>query len=148
MAARYAVEFDDVMDHLRTARAKHEHVTISAIRHIEDLVHVVACVSGSDLAWRDLIDRYERPLIRGCRQWLDTTDAIIFVRQLLNELQRDEMHGLRSLRDYDGTCSLRRWLADRILGRMSLSGFAFSAAEPRPGADPGETALAMWRRPG
>ena len=130
VAVRYGMSFDRVLAHLGEARTRHPHIMVSAIRHVDDLVHAIACVDGSDVAWRDLVDRHERALIRVCRQWLDPTDAIIFVRRLVSELRRDEGTGVQSLRSFAGATRLRRWLADRVMGRMSRAGFSFTADEP------------------
>lgn len=125
VAARYGVRFDRVMEHLRTARARYPHLAIPVLAHVDDLVHAVACVDGCDLAWRDLGDAHERGLIRACREWMDGTDAIVLVRRLFAEL-RHQVPGIQPLRTYDGTCPLRKWLGDRVIGRLNQveGGFA------------------------
>ena len=122
IAVRYSVTVDRVLRHLECALAHHSSRSVPAVRHMDDLVHAAACVDGYDIAWRDLVDRYERPLVRACRQWLEATDAIVFVRRLLAELRRDEPTGIRSLRSFDGSCTLRRWLGDRVFGGLSVGG--------------------------
>jgi len=116
-AVRYGVGFDQVLAHLYAARAAHRRRTLPRVRYIDDLVHAVACVRDADLAWWDLTDQHERALIRVCRQWLEPTDAIVFVRRLLTAVRRDD-GDVRSLRSFDGTRTMRQWLADRIVDRM------------------------------
>lgn len=121
---RYGVSFERVLEHLEEARTHHSRSSAPGIRNIDDLVHAVACVDGLDLAWWDLTEEYERALVRACGQLLEPADAIIFVRRLLADLRR-EVGGVLSLRTFDGSCSLRRWLGDRIMGRMNRSGAEF-----------------------
>jgi len=123
--ARYGVGFDDVLAHLRATRANHMHATLPVVRHIDDLVHAVACVGAVDLAWWDLTEQYERALVRACRQWLEATEAIVFVRRLFCALRRDD-DDIQSLRGFDGTRTMRRWLGDRIVGRMNTEGTGFA----------------------
>ncbi len=128
-AARYGVLFDDVFSHLRATRVNHTHATLPVVRHIDDLIHAVACVGDVDLAWWDLTEQYEPALVRACRQWLEATEAIVFVRRLFCALRRDD-DDIQSLRGFDGTRTMRRWLGDRIVGRMNTegTGFALSSA--------------------
>ncbi len=128
-AARYGISFDDVFSHLIATRANHTHASLPPVRHIDDLVHAIACVGNVDLAWWDLTEQYERTLVRACRQWLEATDAIVFVRRLFCGLRRDD-DDIQSLRGFDGTRTMRRWLGDRIVGRMNTegTGFALSTA--------------------
>ena len=128
-AARYGISFDDVFSHLIATRANHTHATLPPVRHMDDLVHAVACVGAVDLAWWDLTEQYERTLVRACRQWLEATEAIVFVRRLFCGLRRDD-DDIQSLRSFDGTKTMRRWLGDRIVGRMNTegTGFALSTA--------------------
>jgi hypothetical protein len=135
IALRYGVAFDRVLDHLRLLQAEHPHNAIPVVRYLEDLIHAVACVDGVDLAWRDLAERHERALIRACRHWLEVTDAIVFVRRLLAGLRRDREPGVQPLRRYDGSCSLRRWLGDRIVGALNRSGTRLRTVRP-PDLDP------------
>ena len=118
IALRYAVVFERVVRHLREAEACHANQRSLPIRYVDDVIHAVACVDGTDLAWRDLIEHHERPLIRTCRQRFDPTDSIVLVRRLFAMLRRDGSAGkgfqTPTLRSFDGSCSLRRWLRDRI----------------------------------
>ncbi len=125
IAARYGVRFERVLEHLRAARLRYPHMAIPVLAHMDDLVHAVACVDGCDLAWRDLGDAHERGLIRACREWMDGTDAIVLVRRLFAEL-RHQVPGIQPLRTYDGACPLRKWLGDRVIGRLNQveGGFA------------------------
>ena len=121
VARRYGVNFDQVLDHVRAARSTHAHSAFPNIRHMDDLVHAVACVAERDLAWWDLADEHELALVRMTRQWLEPTDAIVFVRRLLAALRREDDEVL-PLRSFDGVREMRRWLADRIVGRMNTVG--------------------------
>ena len=121
VARRYGVDFDQVIDHVHAARANHARGAIPNIRHMDDLVHAVACVADRDLAWWDLAEEHELTLVRMTRQWLEPTDAIVFVRRLLAALRREDDEVL-SLRSFDGVREMRRWLADRIVGRMNTVG--------------------------
>jgi len=116
-AVRYGVGFDQVLAHVYAARAAHRRRSLPRVRYIDDLVHAVACVRDADLAWWDLTDQHERALMRVCRQWLEPTDAIVFVRRLLTALRRDD-GDIRSLRSFDGTRTMRQWLGDRLVDRM------------------------------
>ncbi len=125
IAVRYGVGFDEVIAHAYAARVNHPHCALPVIRNIEDLVHAVACVGDVDVAWWDLSEQYERALVRACRQWFDGTDAIVFVRRLFAALRRDD-DDIQSLRSFDGTRTMRRWLGDRIVGRMTTEGTGFA----------------------
>lgn len=130
-AMRYDVSFDRLLEHLDGARADHPHLDLRAIRYVDDLVHTVACIDGVELAWWDLVDQHELGLVRACRQWLDDIDAIVFVRRLLARVRQDPERR-PSLRSFDGTVSLRRWLGDRLVGGLNQCGAGFAGA-PRPG---------------
>jgi hypothetical protein len=121
IARRYGVDFDQVIDHVHAARANHARGGVPDIRHMDDLVHAVACVADRDLAWWDLTEEHELALVRMTRQWLEPTDSIVFVRRLLAALRRED-DDLLSLRRFDGVREMRRWLADRIVGRMNTVG--------------------------
>ena len=116
-AVRYGVGFDQVLAHVYAARTGRRRRALPRVRYIDDLVHAVACVDDVDLAWWDLTEQHERALMRVCRQWLEPTDAIVFVRRLFTALRRDDVD-VRSLRAFDGTRTLRQWLGDRIVDRM------------------------------
>ncbi len=122
VAIRYGVTFERVLDHLRDACTHHRRLPMLEIRHLDDLVHVVACVDCFDLAWRDLAEHHEPALVRAGRQWLLPTDAIVWVRRFLAELHHGDLAGVRSLRSFDGTSSLRKWLGDRLVGALNRSG--------------------------
>lgn len=110
------------------------HVT-RLIAHLDDLVHVVACVRGSANAWADLADSYEPALIHAARDRLDGVGAVVGVRRWFAALRAitigmtddASVHvpGLRhdvavpTLRDYRGFRPLRHWLAERLLGELS-----------------------------
>jgi hypothetical protein len=147
---RYGVRFERLLGHLEDLCAEQPHRATAGIGHIDDLVHAVACIDGDDLAWRDLVEQHERALVRACRQWLDATDAIVFVRRLVAQLRRNEQTGVRSLRSFDGTNSLRRWLGDRIVGALNRSGVGLQPSRP-PDLDQAPEALATdgtpWLRP-
>jgi hypothetical protein len=148
-AMRYGIPFDRVLDHLVLLQAEHPENSIPVVRYLEDLIHAVACVDGLDLAWRDLAERHERALIRACRHWLEATDAIVFVRRLLAGLRRDQEPGAPPLRRYDGSCSLRRWLGDRIVGALNRSGTRLRPVRPPDldqanDAPDGEPAALRW----
>ena len=117
IALRYAVVFERVVHHIRQAEACHVHLRSLPIRYVDDVIHAVACVDGTDLAWRDLIEHHERPLIRTCRQRFDPTESLVLVRRLFATLRRyssaPEPSHSPTLRSFDGSCSLRRWLRDR-----------------------------------
>jgi hypothetical protein len=121
-AARYGVSFDRLVVHLWRARNLHRHFSLRNIAHIEDLVHAVACVDGSGLAWADLCERYERALVRRSRGSDAEIDTTIAVRRMLADLRRrtlqatDEHEILPSLRSYLGVQELRVWLAQRAAG--------------------------------
>ena len=132
-AARYAVRFERVLEHLRAARVRHPHLAIPVVRHMDDLVHAVACVDGSDLAWRDLSDQHERGLFRAWREWMEGTDAIVLVRRLMAELRR-QVPGIQSMRCYDGTGPLRKWLGDRVIGRLNQVEGGFARRQERSAA--------------
>ena len=118
IALRYGVVFERIVRHIREAEACHPHLRPLPIRYLDDVIHTVACIDGTDLAWRDLSEHHERPLVRTCRQRFDPTESIVLVRRLFATLRRDGGAGKRfqtpRLRSFDGSCSLRRWLRDRI----------------------------------
>jgi hypothetical protein len=150
IAMRYGVRFERVLDHLDDLRAVHPQHSIPVVRNLDDLIHAVACVDGVDLAWRDLADRHERALIRACRHWLEATDAIVFVRRLLAGLRRDRDLEVQTLRSFDGGCSLRRWLGDRIVGAWNRSGSGLRPVRPPDLDQAVETRLSdgiLLRRP-
>ncbi len=118
-STRYGVLFEQLAAHVREAEAIQPDDRPLVLRYFDDLVHIVACVHGVDVAWRDLQEQHERALVRTCRERLEADEAIVFVRRLFAQLRRQRRApaGERgtSLRCYDGSCSLRRWLRDRLL---------------------------------
>ncbi len=135
IARRYGVGFDHVLEHVHAARPRYAHGALPDVRYMDDLVHAVACVGDRDLAWWDLAEQHELALVRMTRQWLEPTDAIVFVRRLLAALRRED-GDLLSLRSFDGVREMRRWLADRIVGRMNTvgGGLVLSASTDRRSA--------------
>jgi hypothetical protein len=125
IALRYGVALDRLDRHVCEARVLEPSMTVLPIRHVEDLIQAVACVDGADLAWWDLVEHHERALIRACRERLEAADAIIFVRRSYAELRRRSQTAFDrrfpSLRSFVGTCSLRRWLHERIPGGLHRS---------------------------
>lgn len=147
IAIRYGVLFDRIVDHVRGAEALQPRRMPYSIRYVEDLVHAAACVGGQDLAWRDLIEQHERALVRSCAEDYDPTQAIVLVRRFLAGLRRDSLAGgceTWSLRRYEGTRSLRRWLRDGLASwadgavdrpRLVLVGSADSGPAQGPHCD-------------
>lgn len=129
-AMRYRVTLDRVLAHLEDACRHHRRLPIFEVRHMDDLIHAVACVDATDPAWWDLVEGHESALVRASRKWLPPTDAIILVRRLFAELRGDDLTGVRSLRSFDGTRTLRRWLGDRLIGALNRSGDAGLGAAP------------------
>lgn len=118
---RYGVQFDDVMVHLWRQRRHVRRFRLRDLRYMEDLVLAVACTNHVTRAWHDLVDQFERPLIRHCRNWLEEPQAIIFVRRQLRELQaghKKNRSADNGLALYLGTRSLRHWLADRLTSTL------------------------------
>lgn len=122
LATRYGVTFDRVVAHLWRARPLVPGLCLRSIRHVSDLVHAIACVDAASIAWIDLTERNESLLVRACRDRLSETDAIIFVRQLVADLKRQDAPPTRhvpSLQHYVGVTPLRNWLRDRLIGRLN-----------------------------
>jgi hypothetical protein len=150
IAMRYGIRFERVLDHLETLRLEHPQHSFPAVRYLDDLIHAVACLDGVDLAWRDLGEQHERALTRACGQWLEATDAIVFVRRLLAGLRTNGQSGVQTLSSFDGSCSLRRWLGDRIVGALNRSGEGLRPVRPVDLDQPGEPRFAdgdLFRRP-
>ena len=144
VANRYGITFDRVVAHLWHARRSHRHLPLRAVRHLDDVVHSAACIDQVSLAWSDMIEQYERPLVRRCRIQLDETASIIMVRRLFADLRRRSVEhdapALPSLRCYRGVHPLRTWLTDRLVGMLArelLIG----------GTLPGRSAVSVTRRP-
>jgi hypothetical protein len=117
-AARYHISFDRIVQHLWEARRRHPRYRLRATTAVDDLVHAVACIEGEGLAWADLAARFERPLIRRCRESQDEISATILVRRMLVDLRKSSCgHGsllLPSLRAYVGDRPLQQWLQERL----------------------------------
>jgi hypothetical protein len=88
------------------------------IRHLEDLIHVIACIEGINLAWVDLAEQYERALIRQCRGSHDEVAAVMLVRRLFIELRRtmrDDPAGTApGFAGFSGQQPLGAWLCERL----------------------------------
>jgi hypothetical protein len=116
-AGRYGVTFERMLVHLWRARQTNRHLVLRSISHVDDLVHAVACVDGTALAWIDLAERYERALVRRCDASQEV-DAMILVRRLFAELLRRNCctpsPSAPSLRCYAGDRPLKIWLAERL----------------------------------
>jgi hypothetical protein len=134
-AIRYGVVFDRLIEQVRGAEACAPHTSCLAIRYVDDLIHAVACVDGVDLAWMDLSEQHERVLARTCRERLEPTDAIVFVRRFfawLRETRRGAGRpGAQTMRAFDGSASMRRWLRERLLD-------ALDRGDPWADAGPGD----------
>ena len=117
-AVRYHVTFDRVIQHLWQARNKQPHYRLRNTVSMEDLVHAIACIDGAGLAWADLGARFERPLIRRCRESHDEISATILVRRMFLDLRKASCgHGsllLPSLRAFVGDRPLQQWLQERL----------------------------------
>jgi hypothetical protein len=124
-AARYGVSFERVVMHLWQARRLDPRFSLRHVAHVDDLVHAVACVDGDGLAWSDLMERYERALIRRSRGGPGEIDAIIAVRRMLADLRRChsemERSAFPSLQHYTGAQELRTWLAQRAAAAAVLT---------------------------
>lgn len=117
-AARYHISFDRILTHLWDARQVNRRLLLRSVACIDDLVHAVACVDDNGLAWADLAERYERALIRRCRNHQDEIGSMMLVRRMYADLRRRSRETCSlhtpTLRSYAGTKPLRNWLADRL----------------------------------
>lgn len=115
-AMRYEVSFEQIVEHLWRARCRHGRLPLRSIVFIEDLVHAVGCLGGSSLAWTDLREEYERPLIRQCLSRIEESDAIVFVRRYLRQLQQRCLDGsdVSDLDEFIGDRPLRVWLGELV----------------------------------
>ena len=126
-ARRYGITFEQVVGHLWRTRGRSGHVSVRTVRYLDDLVHAIACTDSVALAWSDLTELHERPLVRRCRVQLDDTASIVAVRRLFAELRRsDDLH------TYDGRVPLRAWLADSMMVLVTRERFAQWPAELLP----------------
>jgi len=118
VAARYGVDGDRVIVHLWELRQHNPRFRLSQVNCLDDLVHAIACVDESILAWAELNSLHERGLVRRCRLPNDEIASTMMIRRLFAELRR--RHRLPSgptcpsLRDYIGDRPLRNWLNDRL----------------------------------
>lgn len=133
-AMRYGIGFEHLIEHLWNARRIRGqirgHIRLRCIVHIEDLIHCVACREGISVAWGDLREQHERFLIRQCANRIEESDAIVFVRRYLKELQQGVQDPKRSgcvLSEFIGDRPLRLWLGERITDATS-SGVAIHRA--------------------
>ncbi|MCZ6834806.1 MAG: hypothetical protein O7G85_03440 [Planctomycetota bacterium] len=111
----YQIDFDDIVEHLWRARCRHGRLPLKHILFVEDLTHVTGCLAGDHQAWADLHERYERPLIRQCLSRIEESEAIVFVRRYLRQLQQRSLAGTsRELDEYIGDRPLRVWLGEMI----------------------------------
>jgi hypothetical protein len=119
VVCRYGVSFERLFAHLNGS----PNGLMRGVPHLNDLIHAVGCLDGLPVAWNDLIEQYERPMIRFCRGRLDECDAIILVRRIFAGLRarcsQPASPQAPSFHDYYGTRALRNWLADRLIGSMS-----------------------------
>jgi len=117
-AARYHVSFDRIVKHVWKARQRNPQYRLRMTNAMDDLVHTIACIDGVGLAWADLAARFERPLIRRCRESHDEISATILVRRMFVDLRKANCgHGsllLPSLRGYLGDRPLQHWLQERL----------------------------------
>jgi hypothetical protein len=131
-SARYGVGFDRLVRHLDDLGAA-SRPSSRVPRCVEDLLHAIACVDGSALAWMDLTERYERLLVRRSATQIGPTAAIVAVRRLFSELRRETGRGGTpglSLRSYRGDLPLRQWLADALVARLTRERTMSRAAAP------------------
>lgn len=118
LACRYNVDSDRVMVHLWEVRQANPRFRLSQVTFMDDLVHAIACVDESILAWAELNAVHERGLVRRCRLPNDEIASTMMIRRLFAELRR--RHRMPSgptcpsLRDYAGDRPLRNWLNDRL----------------------------------
>lgn len=117
-ASRYHISFDRIVQHLWDARRRQPYYRLRATIATDDLVHAIACIDDVGLAWADLGARFERPLIRRCRESQDEISATILVRRMLADLRKSRSDDgsllLPSLRAYVGDRSLQQWLQERL----------------------------------
>lgn len=117
-AIRYRIPFDRLLKHLWIARKTNPRFTLRHVKSLDDLIHAVACIDGFGLAWVDLAERYERPLVRQCLGSHDEIAAVMMVRRLFIEMRADD-HGTilamtQTMGGYTGARPLSAWLADRL----------------------------------
>jgi len=147
LACRYNVDCDRVIVHLWQLRQHNPRFRLRQVECIDDLVHAVACVDESILAWAELNSLHERGLVRRCRLPNDEIASTMMIRRLFAELRR--RHRLPSgptrpsLRDYFGDRPLPNWLNDRLNALRAREMQRARVLGVPPGHD-GEPRL--WRR--
>jgi hypothetical protein len=126
-AARYRIPFDRVIRHIWRARRASRRLNLRHIRHWEDLIHVIACIEGINLAWVDLAEQYERALIRQCRGSHDEVAAVMLVRRLFVDLRRtmhDDPAGTApGFAGFSGQQPLGAWLCERLNAFRTRGGY-------------------------
>lgn len=134
-AARYGIDPDAVVQYCSAHRPASPLSASRMIVHLEDLTHVVACLSGVGLAWSDLIEAHEPALLRIVRDRLDDQASLVAVRRWFMALRRHSRggpvvrhvrgHGLATpdprptIGGYPGIRPLRHWLAERLLAELA-----------------------------
>ena len=86
-ATRYGIGFDALVQHLWEVRRGRGRVRLRTVRHLDDLVHAVACLDDISQAWADLVDRYESVLVRRCAVRVGEMRAILLARRTLAGLR-------------------------------------------------------------
>ncbi len=113
-AMRYDVSIERVIAHLLDQPGD-----VSAIRHLDELMLVIACLDLHPRAWQDL-ECYELALLSAPRLGDSEIDVTIRVRRYFSAirmaLRRGERQApiVRGLAMYRGERSLRAWLLDGI----------------------------------
>ena len=124
-AGRYRIGLEDVMAHLERVQLGRLTTPGRILTHISDITQAVACCKGSHLAWADLHSEYESILTNACLLRLDATEAALFTRRFMLDLERNSRLGHRDLQptmmSYAGTRPMRMWLTDRLLGRLETT---------------------------
>ena len=117
-AARYGVHCDRVIVHLWELRQRHPRFRLRQVTNIDDLVHAIACVDESNMAWAELNSFHERGLVSLCRIPSDEITSTIMIRRFFSALRRrhQTLSALNSpsIRDYAGDRPLRTWLNERL----------------------------------
>ncbi len=119
----------------------------------EDGVFVRRLLAGDEAAFREIVGRYQAPLLRL---------ALTFVsdRAVAEEVVQDAWLGvLQGLRAFEGRSSLKTWIFRILINRAKSRGvregrmLRFSSltdphADPEPAVEPGRfTDAGMWREP-
>ena len=115
-AGRYGIEFDEIVIHLWRHRCARGRLALNTVRHIDDLVHAIACLNRVGPAWSDLVERHEPVLVRRCVDRFGEMQAILLVRRMFAIIRQDD--GETTLHTYIGDKPLRTWLAERVTGHL------------------------------